>query len=165
MQTPCFNCIAPSIAPSNGPNPAAAYFRTLRDIESYLLWDYPGWCEMQNRRKASWRAVSLSQPIHASVWCPNKIKPAVQTNRQTSREPMFSAQSNWPMTTGPLLPEIIREFMQMESIQTMTRSRLLSKPFENYFHNSTGANFFCAFRDAKAQGLVIERGEIIQIPN
>lgn len=160
-----FPCYVRSIIPAYGPSIATAPFHTLGQLESYLCWDYPEWQQMQNRRGRSWRSLPPTRSCESQVWCSDQIGNTLQTNCQTSREPMFSAQSNWPMTTGPLLPEIIREFMQMESIQTMTRSRLLSKPFENYFHNSTGANFFCAFRDAKAQGLVIERGEIIQIPN
>lgn len=88
-----FPCYVRSIIPAYGPSIATAPFHTLGQLESYLCWDYPEWQQMQNRRGRSWRSLPPARSCESQVWCSDQVGNTLQTNRQTSREPMFSAQT------------------------------------------------------------------------
>lgn len=157
MQIPCYQCYAPSITPSSGPNPTAAHFKSLRDIEGYLLWEYPGWSEMQNRRGRSWRALPPTRPIHIEVWCPDEIGWSMQTNCQTSRELMSPAQNNRPMIQA-------LQYLQLVSGSHVTSLTSFLCPFNKIrFETLTGLDLVDCLEKAVDNRLVLMYGDKVKV--
>lgn len=157
MQIPCFNCVTPSITPSSGPNPTAAHFKSLCDIEGYLLWDYPGWSEMQNRRKYSWRAMSLARSLQPEVWRPDQIGWSMQTNRQTSRRTVRLAQSNQAMT------QALEYLKQFNGSHMTSLTRFLCPCNKIRFEALTGLDLIDCLEKAVDNRLVLMYGDKVKV--